>query len=109
MSRKNPLNNLARQKGKDRTTVSVESKRRRADSSVAISPRDAASQSARRFWTYFPFLIVFGVAGVAGIVIMYRAASTYGIGVTADFTVYLDVARNLLRGHGFAQSAGNPL
>ena len=109
MSRKNPNNNLARQKGKDRTTVSAKSKRRRADSSIAISLRDVASQSARRFWTHFPLLIVFGVAGAVGIVIMYRATSTYGIGVTTDSTAYLDVATNLLRGHGLANSGGSPL
>jgi 4-amino-4-deoxy-L-arabinose transferase-like glycosyltransferase len=54
-------------------------------------------------------LIIFGLAAVAGILIMYRATSTYGIGVTADSTLYLDVARNLLSGRGFTQSGGNPL
>ena len=36
-------------------------------------------------------------------------ATKQGIGITTDSTVYLNVARNLLHGHGFAQSAGAPL
>jgi len=108
MSRKSSSTNTAQRKGKSRTATPTKSKRSRAGLSEAIPPVNAPSESAKLLRTYLPLLIIFGLAAVAATVIMYQA-TIEGIGITTDSIVYIKVARNLLRGHGFALSAGAPL
>jgi hypothetical protein len=109
MSKKKSLPNAERPAGKQRPAVAAKSEGRRAGLSSVISPSNAVPKLTKPFWTSDVLLfIIFGISATIGIVVMLQA-TTQGIGVTTDSTVYLDVARNLLRGNGFTQSSGTPL
>jgi hypothetical protein len=106
MSRKNLSSNAAQRKGRSRATTPAKSKKNQGGLIKTIHPADTASESAAIFRSsYFPLLIIFGLAAIAGTVIMYQATID-GVGITTDSIVYIKVARNLLGGHGFALSAG---
>jgi 4-amino-4-deoxy-L-arabinose transferase-like glycosyltransferase len=108
MSRKNPTRSTIRKKEKGVAATPDKSKRIRTSPSGAAPPTKTPSALAKIDWAYPMLFVIVGSAVVCGTILMYLA-TRHGIGVTADSTVYLKVARNLLSGQGFAQSAGAPV
>ena len=72
--------------------------------SLRKSVSKTATESASK---WLPYLIVAGCASIGAAILLY--ATNWGIGISPDSTVYINVARNLLKGYGFSNPPGTPM
>jgi len=56
---------------------------------------------------WLPFCLMAVCAGIGGAILLF--CTTWGIGVTTDSTVYVNVARNFLKGYGLSHPPGAPM
>jgi hypothetical protein len=55
----------------------------------------------------FPFLVMAMCASIGGAIMLFT--TQWGVGVTTDSTIYINVARNLLQGYGWSHPPGSPM
>lgn len=108
MSSKTSMADVVRRRGKTPSPPSAKPKRKQAPSSMSALAPAAPSPPTKSRWTKLTVLLVLLCTVIGGTVIM-EYATRQGLAITTDSTVYLSVARNLLRGQGFVQSPGTPL
>lgn len=80
----------------------------RADPAPMKPPADIAAAPVMRLRQHRLFLIILGLAILAGTALFYQTTNQ-GLGVLPDSMIYLSVARNVLHGYGFTHPPGTPL
>jgi len=76
--------------------------------SASASLRESVSKTAMESASqWLPYLIMATCACIGAAILLF--VTNWGIGISPDSTIYINVARNLLKGYGFSNPPGSPM